>query len=413
MTIVVRSFRDGFDDREAALRALLEVDESAFGEAAGEDFDSPHLAVLEEDRTLLAWDGDQAVGASSVYSLELSVPGGSVATAGVTWVGVRPTHRRQGAMRQMLDQLHEQASERGEPVAALWAAQSPIYQRFGYGVASRLMRTVVPKDAGGFFRAPQDDTIRLRMMAPTDDRELTQAVYDDVRSRRPGLPAIDERWHQRNVHDPVGDREGASPLTSVVAFDGSGPRGYVRYALKPNWSEGYANGTIQVRHMLAADPAASAALWRYLIDFDLSGRVEAWNTPSDDPVQHWLQEPRRGTRQIEDQLYVKVLDVPAALSARTYAHPVDVVLDVTDHDRPQNTGRWHLEGDGAGATCAATVEPADLSIDARTLGAVYLGGPTFLDHQSAGWVDERTKGAVAAASAAFAHHPAPYSPFVF
>lgn len=413
MTIVVRPFRDGFDDREAALRALLEVDEAAFGEAAGEDFDSPHLAVLEEDRTLLAWDGDQAVGASSIYSLELSVPGGTVATAGVTWVGVRPTHRRQGALRQMLDQLHEQASERGEPVAALWSAQSPIYHRFGYGVASRYQRMIVPRDASEFIDAPVDPTLRLRMMRPADDRPATQPVYDRVRLQRPGFPVIDDKWHARLVDDRPADREGASPLTTVVVADDEGPRGYVRYALKPDWERGYADGTVIVRHMLAADPAASAALWRYLLDFDLSGRVDIWNVPSDDPVQWWLADPRKGVRHLDDQLYVKVLDVAAALSARSYAYPIDVVLDVTDRDRPQNSGRWRLAGDSAGANCTRTTEPADLSIDARTLGAVYLGGPTFLDHQSAGWVDERTPGAVAAASIAFAHHPAPYSPFVF
>jgi predicted acetyltransferase len=413
VTIVVRPFGDGFSDRESALRALLDVDESAFGEAAGEGLDSPHLEVLEEDRTLLAWDGNQVVGASSVYTLDISTPGGSVPTAGVTWVGVRPTHRRQGAMRSMLAQLHAQASERHEPVAALWAAQSPIYQRFGYGVASRLMRTVIPRSAGALFRAPTDESIRLHMVAPAEDRELTQQVYDAMRTRRPGFPLIDEKWHRRLVDDPADQRGGASPLTTVVVMGESGPRGYVRYALKPNWSEGYADGTVQVRHMLALDPPASATLWRYLIEFDLFGRVEAWNTPIDDPLQHWIEEPRRGTRQVEDQLYVKLLDMGSALTRRTYSVPVDIVLEVHDDDVPANAGRWRLSGDTEGAVCERTNDPADLSMDVRSVGAVYLGGPTLLDHQAAGWVEELTPGAVSVASAAFAHHPAPHSPFVF
>ncbi len=413
MTIVVRPFGEGFSDSESALRALLDVDESAFGEAAGENLDSPHLTILEQDRTLLAWDHDQVVGASSIYTLDLSTPGGTVPTAGVTWVGVRPTHRRQGAMRMMLAQLHAQASERNEPVAALWAAQSPIYQRFGYGVATRLMRTVIPSAAGALFEAPTDASIWLRMMAPAEDRELTQQVYDAMRSRRPGFPAIDEKWHRRLVDDPADQRGGASPLTTVVALDEDGPRGYVRYTLKPNWSEGYADGTVQVRHMLALDPAASATLWRYLIEFDLSGRVDAWNTAVDDPLQHWLEEPRRGTRQVEDQLYVKLLDVGGALVRRTYAAPIDIVLEVRDDDVRENTGRWRLSGDTEGAVCERTSDPPDLSMDVRSLGAAYLGGTTFVDHRSAGWVSEHTAGAAATASAAFRHTPAPYSPFVF
>ena len=110
---------------------------------------------MDDDRTFLAWDADQVVGASSAYTLDVSTPGGIVPTAGVTFVGVRPTHRRRGVMRSMLDKLHAQASERHEPIAALWAAQSPIYPRFGYGVASRLMRTVLPRSAGTLFHAPR------------------------------------------------------------------------------------------------------------------------------------------------------------------------------------------------------------------------------------------------------------------
>lgn len=414
MTIDIRPLLDGFDEREDAVRALLDVDESAFGEAVGKvGMDSPQMAVLEDDRTLLAWDAGQVVGASSAYSLDMSVPGGSVPVAGVTWVGVRPTHRRRGVMRSMLDRLHRQAVERGEPVAALWAAQSPIYQRFGYGVATRLMRTVIPREAGRLYRAPVDDTLQLTMLSPVDDRPLTQPVYDVMAARRPGFPTIDERWHRRLVDDPADQRGGASPLTTVVASDDRGPRGFVRYAVKPRWDDGYPDGTIAVRHLLALDAATSATLWRYLIDYDLAGRVEMWNAPSDDPVQHWLEEPRRGSRQVEDQLYLKVLDVGAALSRRRYACDVDVVLDIRDDDRPDNQGTWRLSGGDSGAWCERTDDLADLSLDVRTLGAVYLGGPTVLDHLSAGWVVEHAPGTAAEASRAFEHHPAPYSPFVF
>lgn len=413
MTITLRPFPEGFDDEESGLRAILDLDESAFGEATGESLDVPHIEVLERDRTVLAWDAEQVVGVASAYSLDLSTPGRSVPTAGVTWVGVRPTHRRQGAMRAMLDHLHRQASDRGEPVAALWAAQPAIYQRFGYGVATRLMRTVVPRVAGAFFRAPVDPSLRLQMVLPADDRPLTQPVYDAVRRSRPGFPSLSERWHRRIVEDLPAHREGASPLRTVVALDDSGPRGYVRYSMRPRWTDGVDDGTIQVRHMLATDPAASAALWRYVIDFELSGRVTGWSFPVDDPVQHWLEDPRSGTRQVEDQLYVKLLDVGAALSRRTFTTPVDVVLDIHDDDITENSGRWRVGGDAAGVSCERTTDAPDLTMDVRSLAAAYLGGPTFLDHQAAGWVEEHTRGAASAASAAFQHTPAPFSPYVF
>jgi predicted acetyltransferase len=183
--------------------------------------------------------------------------------------------------------------------------------------------------------------------------------------------------------------------------------------MRPQWTAGVADGTIQIRHMLAVDPAAAAALWRYVIDFELSGRASGWSLPVDDPLQHWLEDPRSGTRQIEDQLYVKLLDIGTALTRRTFTTPVDVVLDVSDDDVPENAGRWRVSGDASGATCERTADAADLSMDVRSLAAAYLGGPTFLEHQSAGWVEEHTRGAAAAASAAFRNDPAPYSPFVF
>jgi predicted acetyltransferase len=414
VTIEVRPLLVDQPDPVAAFDLMSEVDLKAFAEEADPAHVAVERAVFETDRAWLAWDGKEAVGCAAAYSLDVSVPGGTVATGGVTWVGVLPTHRRQGAMRQLLAGIHTSMHETGrEPIAALWASQPPIYGRFGYGLATQCLSVVIPRVHGSMTRAPRDPSLRLRLVEPATDRELTQPVYDALRARRPGIPALDERWHARNVADPQSQREGASPLTTVVVESDEGVQGFARYSFKHNWSAGYADGVVNVRRLMAVSPAAEAELWRYLIDFDLAGTVDAWNTTADSPIGVWLDQPRHSKRQLHDALYVKLIDLPAALSARTYADDIDLVLEVNDAHCPWNEGRWRLAGDGTGATCTRTADPVDLSLGVTELGAVYLGGPTLDAMGAAGWVDETSPGSLRQASRAFAHPTAPWSPFVF
>jgi len=175
----------------------------------------------------------------------------------------------------------------------------------------------------------------------------------------------------------------------------------------------HADGTFNIQRMMANDPAAYAALWRYAINFDLMSKVGWWNAPSDDPIQLWLDQPRHTSRQREDQLYIRLLDLPSALSARTYSSDLDVVIEVTDRHLPANEGRWRLTGGPAGATVSASTDEADVSLDVRTLGAAYLGGTTIEEHAAATWVSEHTSGSVALMSNAFRTAVAPHCPFVF
>jgi predicted acetyltransferase len=317
-------------------------------------------------------------------------------------------------MRKLLDQTHAEISERGmEPIAALWASQPPIYGRFGYGLAAPSLSVVIPRAHGSLSRAPHDPDLSLRLVEPAADLTVANSVYEAVRSRRPGMSRVDERWHAANVSDAKEDREGKSALATVVVEGTDGVEAYARYALKHNWSAGYADGLIDVRTLVAATPAAEAALWRYLIDYELSGSVDAWNLPSDSPIRWWLDQPRHAKRQLHDSLYVRLIDVGQALSARTYTRPIDVVLDVTDQYCPWNTGRWRLSGDQSGATCEQTPDAADLSMDVATLGAAYLGGTSLADLAGAAWVEELRSGSLAECSHAFNNQPAPWSPFVF
>jgi predicted acetyltransferase len=414
MAVEIRNYLDGFDDREAALRAMAEMDETAFGEGFTDDeIASPIFGVMDDDRTFLAWDGAQVVGTSANFSLDVSVPGGSLATAGVTFIGVRPTHRRQGVMSAMLDTLHRDGINRKEPLAALWAADPAIYPRFGYGCATSLMRTEIPCAFGALDHAPSDESLRFRMLPPADSLDTIAPIYNAVRSTRGGVPALDERWHARQTWDPASNRNGASALFDVLVEDDDGVRGFLRYNIKPDWTGAHSDGTVNIYRLMSTDPAAHAALWRYALSLDLVSKVSWFNAPVDDPIQLWLQQPRHAMRQLEDSLYIRILDLPTALAARTYTTDIDIVLEVTDDRFPDNAGRWRLSGDSTGATCERTSAAAALSLDIRLLGAAYLGGAPLPALRLAGWVEEHTPGALVAVDQALRTPLAPYCPFVF
>jgi predicted acetyltransferase len=229
---------------------------------------------------------------------------------------------------------------------------------------------------------------------------------------RPGMLARDERWWNRSTDDPPAAR-GGGKLYCVLAESAGQPRGYALYAPRSKWEGSGPAGTVNLREVLAADQAAYAELWRFLLDIDLMADVDYWNLPVDDPLLWWLADARRAEPTLGDAMYLRPVDVAAALSARRYTTDVDVVLSVTDHTCPWNTGRWRLTGGPATASCTKTTDAADLAIDARALGSAYLGGVTLQTLGAAGRVDELVPGALAYASRAFAHEPAPWCQFIF
>jgi predicted acetyltransferase len=393
---------------------VVEVDGHAFGTTMEPDELADARRMHEPWRGLGAYDGDTLAGTAAAYAVQLPVPGAVVPAAGVTWVGVLPVYRRRGVLRSLMTrQLAELHADGREPVAVLWASEPPIYGRFGYGMASRALSVTVPRRADA-LRAdrPQDPSLRLRLVPPEDWRTAA-GVYDAVAGERPGMLLRDERWHTHASADPPSRRQGRSALRCVVVEDGAGVRGYARYSTKPDWSPGRPEGTVHVRELVALDAPARAALYRYLFDLDLMLRTELWNVPVDDPLLHWLTDPRAARPTLQDALYLRLVDVPVALAARRYAAAVDVVLDVADPVCPGNAGRWRLVGGPDGARCWSVDSPADLSLAVADLGSAYLGGVALGELGQAGRVVEHREGALAAATAAFAWAVQPWCPMVF
>jgi predicted acetyltransferase len=407
---------------EDELPALHAVDAHAFhGEELSDHVRERLHARMEYDRTLAAFDGDTMVGTAGAFSFQMCVPGALTAVAGVTLVGVLPSHRRRGIlsslMRRQLDDLHEG----GEAVAALFASESVIYGRFGYGRAAWNAAYSLRGGEGALAAgAAADDRLRLRIAEPESARAALAKVYDLVLAERPGFYARNSAWWDRALADPPEWREGASPLRCVIVEDSAGPRGYALFSGCGRWDEDAClpDGSITVREAIATDPAATAAIWADLLSRDLTTEFHARLRPIDDPLLHLLADPRRARPRISDGLWVRVVDVGRALSQRRYACPVDVAIEVSDEFCPWNQGRWRLSAGaapatGAGAVCERTSAPADVVLPAHALGAGYLGGMRLGPMALAGLITERRPGALAALSAAMSWDLAPWCPMMF
>ena len=405
--------------------AFHAVQEHAFHAGPPREARLPLLhRLFEPDRSLAAFDpalppSEGPVGVAGAYTFQLSVPGGRLPTAGVTFVAVLPSYRRRGILRSLMRrQLTDIAAAGTEPIAALWASETPLYGRYGYGRATSAATFTFQRGEGALApTAPADPGLRIRIAEPTAAVSELAKVHDTVLDSQPGFYTRSDAWWDRVLSDPEEDRNGFSPQRCVIAEDDSGPRGYALYRAKGGWDENWfvPEGVLVVAELVAADPAAGAALWRDLLSRDLLAEATARLRPPDDPLLYQLLDPRRARAQVHDALWVRIIDLPAALSRRRYSCPVDVVLEVTDELLPHNAGRWRLRADGPDrdATCDRTAEPADVALDVRELGAAYLGGTRLGALAAAGLVSQVRPGTLARLSVAMSWDPGPWCPRIF
>jgi predicted acetyltransferase len=406
---------------EDELPAFETVDQHAFsGRPDTERQRANWHARLELDRTLGAFDGTTLAGVTGVYSFRMRIPGAMAAVAGVSMVAVLPSHRRRGALSGMMRRQLSDIAERGEAVAALFASETEIYGRYGYGRASWHLHLELERGYGRLAAsAPADPSVRLRIAEPRSAHAEMGKVYDLAMAERPGLYARTEAWWDRLTHDPDSDAD--PPMRCVLAEDDAGPRGYALFTSEGRWESGtfLPEGVLDVSEAIAVDPAAAAALWGDLLSRDLIGTFRLWLRPVDDPLLDLLADSRRARPRFADGLWVRLVDVGRALAQRHYACPVDLVIEVTDELCPQNQGRWRLTAatvsapSGFSGTCERTTAPADLALPVRVLGAAYLGGTRLGALAAAGLVTEATPGSVAALSAAMSWDPAPWCPMIF
>jgi len=406
MALQIRPIRP--DEFEAYFRA----GSAAFSDAASLEELEDTRSVAQHDRDFAAFDGDQIVGGASAVDLRMTVPGGrSAATGAVTYVGVIPTHRRRGVNTALMRAHLDDMRARGEPIATLHASEAGIYTGFGFGLASFLANVSVETSRSAFVGSHRPAG-RVRLLERDAALPLMRGVYDAVVPTRAGMMALDAHWFSWRFGEREADKE-EPYFYAVHETAGAVPDAYAVYKVKHDWPSDIPRSVLKIRELMATTPQSVADMWRFVFDIDLIHTVRAEQRPSDDPLLWLVAEPRRLHFRLSDGLWIRLVDVPAALTARTFAEDGHVVLEVTDAFCTWNEGRYALEVSGGEVTCAPSEEPADVSCRVSELGSAYLGGVSFARLAEAGRVQEASEGGLARADALFRSDPAPWCSLPF
>ena len=405
MTIEVRTHPSS--DIERWWEAL----EIPFGEQPQPGVAERYAAVFG-DRLLAAMDGDRIVGTAATITFDLTIPGGRLPAAGVTGVAVQPTDRRRGVLRQMMRRLLDDARARGEPLAILWASESAIYQRFGYGMATLQGEFSVATHRSA-FRDPVEPVGRVRAIDRAEAERLLPPFFESLLPHRAGFfTRSAEFWDAELFWDPEHRRHGASARRfAVYEVDGE-VEAYALYRVAPSWGEG-PDGRVDVREVMASTPRATKAIWRFLLDHDLMTKLRAQLLPPDPPIVLLMVEPRAVALRVIDGLWLRILDVARALGERTYQGSGALTLQLRDPMYEDLVGRWRLDvSDGRGTVARTEGEP-DLELGIEDLGAMYLGEWSASTLAQSGRVVERADGALELADRLFATSLRPWCPQVF
>jgi predicted acetyltransferase len=393
--------------------AVLDNARVTFGEEyTDEDVTSFRLAFPFE-RSLGAFERGRLVGVTAVLPFALTVPGGaSVSMGGLSWVGVLPTHRRRGILRALVRDQFDDMLKRGEIVSGLGASEGTIYGRYGYGPATSAISFQVERPYSQFL-SQADQAGRMSLLGLGEAAAELPELYERLRLLQPGSTDRPGWWWQAYLVDPPHDREGASRLYHVKYDNAAGiADGYAAYRLREKWVGEIASLEVKVVELLAADRPAYEALWRYLLDTDLSRTISCYRAHVDEPLRWLLADPRNfNVTALYDNLWLRLLDAPRALAARAYRDPGRLVLEIADPFPCPRTLNLELHVDRVGepgAGCRETTASPDLALGMDALAMAYLGGASFANLAAAGRIRELRPGAVALADAMFCSTIAPF-----
>ena len=367
--------------------------------------------LLPVERMHAALDGAEIVGGAGVFPFELSVPGAQLPCAGVTVVGVLPTHRRRGILDRLMRAQLADIRERGESIAALWASEETIYGRFGYGLAAQDVMIEASR-VHAALRAELPGRIgTTRLVGHDEALRVFPRVYDRVRRRTPGFVSRTKAWWEvRKLDDRPERRRGAGELNRVLLEIDGRPVAYALYRIKLEFEGALNTSRVVVLEAIGDSPAATREIWRYLLAIDWVAEIHCELLPADHPLFLLVQRPNRLNWKVYDGLWLRLVDVGAALSARTAAIDGRVTFDVSaDPVLPDNVGSWTVE-DGA---ARRSRRRADVRLDVQGLASAYLGGFTFAELARAGRVEEVARGGIVRADALFRVDTKPWCPEIF
>jgi predicted acetyltransferase len=306
--------------------------------------------------------------------------------------------------------MHDDARERGEAIAGLEASESVIYGRFGYGLAANLAQYSIDSRTSGF--AVPAPTIDLALVDMDEALKVVPELFDRQRRTRAGEVNRNAGAWAEFLADPPHHRGGKAARFHAVCDEG-----YVIYraARDTNVFQGD-RSDIVIEELRGNTPEVEAALWRFVLDLDLIGRVTSKASPVDEPVRWRLADPRQlQAVGIEDRLYVRVLNPAAAFAARGYQAEGRLAFEVlppaVSEVADEAPGRWVLEAGPDGATCrrAHKGEEPDLRLGLPALGTLFMGGFPASLLAAGGRIEEVRAGGLSSADALLVTRPSPRS----
>jgi predicted acetyltransferase len=363
---------------------------------------------LPLDRMHAAFDDGKIFAGAGAYPFEMTVPGGPVTCAGVTVVGVHPTHRRRGVLRRLMTTQLADIRERGEPIAALWASEDTIYGRYGYGPASRCAEIRLPRAYADLRPGTPPREGHVRLVDHDEAMKTFPRVYERLRRSTPGFVLrTRDWWEKRTLDDTQEWRRGAGPLNrALLELDGR-PVGYALYRIAQHPTE--FKRTLRVQEALGLDAQATRELWRFLLGVDWMEDVEARLLPLDHPIWQLVARPRLLGMHVWDGLWVRPVEVGATLNGRAYHDGRATLEIVSDPLFEDNVGCWTI----ADGRARRSSRRPDVRLDVQALGSVYLSGFTFAELARGGRIEEVARGGIARADAVFDTDTQPWCPEIF
>jgi predicted acetyltransferase len=344
------------------------MDGTAFGEHYTEQ-DAEDVFGVDPPEFVVATVADRIIGVTAHHRFaSMTVPGGSLAVPGVTFVSVSPTHRRRGVLRALMDRQLRGFAAEGVPAAILTASEGGIYGRFGYGPATSARRTVIDRRAATLMRPAPDAGGEVRFLTAEQARPVLPELHRRWREQVPGALDRTESWWDYLFLDRERQRDGMSAKFYLVH-----PDGYLSYRVKQRWNDGFPGHLCWINDYAVSSADAHAALWQVLLGMDLFASIESFQIPEDDPLPFLLTDFRQvRTTVVNDAVWVRPIDVAAMLAARSYQVEIDAVLQVWDPLLGDQ--KVALTGGPDGAGCEPTDRPAQVGVSAAALGSAYLGG---------------------------------------
>lgn len=372
---------------------LTEFDARSFGSGAYTPEDREVTRpTMDLERYRLALDGDTIVGAAGSDPFEITLPGlTTIPMAGVTWVAVAVTHRRQGLLRRLMDAVHADIAERDEPLACLTASEGAIYERFGYGVATRRRVIEIDRRRTGIAERFRPGAGSVQLLG-AEDGEVIEQRWDRYRRFRPGELSRTPAWQAK-----IRFLNGTDAVTAVH------DDGFATWKVTPVWNDGHPAHSVRVLDFAAATPQSHAALWHTLLSIDLVSSITSNVHPIDDPLPYLLDDFRMmRTTGVNDGVWCKPMDVAECFGARRYGTDDSIVLDV-------DGTRWQIDGTPEDARCRTSRRRPDVVTDQAGAGALLLGGVLVSQLVAGRRAEVIDQSAQRRADAFFSTSPAPHS----